>query len=342
VTRQLRICCLSTCCLDVELSHRLSSSRRASRCDRSKSLGGSTRKRVRLFSLSSFQSTHILKTLCDCFHAAVESAHALRRATGSHFVAADFRRSLRLESLESRQLLAADISVNDNWHLVTDNAPFGSVSVGDIVRNSNDTIAPGTIDKTYGVDGYGLVTTGFPTGFVPATDSIQDAINDVDPAGNVRVLEGTFMENLLVSKVVNLLGAQSGVDARGRAAAESILTPLVPATTTIDLTTGSGANVIDGFTLTGGTALGMIRSTVSAVNNNLQIKNNQFASFTGAAIFLDKPGDDITIHQKQRSIWATHISVAFRLPARTNSILNSLLTIRSPSSGQAPLAQSGT
>ncbi len=132
---------------------------------------------------------------------------------------------------------------------------------------------------------------------VTAPGQIQDGIDLAASGATVNVAAGTYTENLLLNKVLTLKGAQFGVDARGRVATESIVTPLVAGNTTLDITTGSGASVIDGFTFSGGTALGMLRSTASAINDNLQILNNRFDGFTGAAIFLDKPGIDITVSQ---------------------------------------------
>src|SRR6188508_2995217 len=72
---------------------------------------------------------------------------------------------LNVENLEERRLLAVSPTFhNDNWHLVADNDASSSVTSGDTVRNDNDTIATGTIVKTYGVDAFGTVTTGAFTG----------------------------------------------------------------------------------------------------------------------------------------------------------------------------------
>ena len=65
-----------------------------------------------------------------------------------------------IECLEDRTTPAPLTTVNDNWHFFADNDASNSLTVGDTVRNDNDTIAPGTITATYGVDGFGTVTTG--------------------------------------------------------------------------------------------------------------------------------------------------------------------------------------
>ena len=100
-----------------------------------------------------------------------------------------------------------------------------SLTVGDTVRNDNDTIAPGTSYGDYGVDGFGTVTTGDFTGSLPLSASINSAIAAADLGGTVNVLEGTYGELVVVNKNVTVRGAQAGVDARtGRpGAAESIV-----------------------------------------------------------------------------------------------------------------------
>src|SRR5262249_56481192 len=59
----------------------------------------------------------------------------------------------------------------------------------------------------------------------PPCKTIQGAVNDVAPGGVISVAAGTYTEPaagpLTINKTVTLCGAQSGVDARGRAAAES-------------------------------------------------------------------------------------------------------------------------
>jgi nitrous oxidase accessory protein NosD len=204
------------------------------------------RERFRRITLSSWQSNRIVQGVFDLFRSSVESARAVRAATGSQFVGLG-NRTLRVETLEARQMLAADIWVSNNWALVADNGTPGVVDAGDIVRNDNNAIGAGTITKTYGINAFGVVTTGAATGSSASFDSINDAINAVDVAGAVHVLDGTYNELVQVNKPVSLLGAQSGVDARTRGVvAESIVS------------NGDGdfqilANnvVIDGFKITG-------------------------------------------------------------------------------------------
>src|SRR5688500_4532536 len=87
----------------------------------------------------------------------------------------DYRR-VAVQPLEERALLALTTFVNDNWNMITDNGTPGVVDAGDIVRNDNDAINPGTITATYGTNGFGIVTTGPATGSNPAFNNIDDAI----------------------------------------------------------------------------------------------------------------------------------------------------------------------
>jgi hypothetical protein len=81
--------------------------------------------------------------------------------------------------------------------------------------------------------------------------SIRRGVEVVDANGTVHVSAGTFTESVLVDKTVTLLGAQAGVDARGRAASESTITSPV-ADETLALVNITAPNVtIDGFTIDG-------------------------------------------------------------------------------------------
>src|SRR5262245_20978916 len=64
---------------------------------------------------------------------------------------------LHLEPLEQRQILTATTYANDNWYDLS--STNGTVQLNDTVVNLNDTINPGGISKTYGLDAFGRVTS---------------------------------------------------------------------------------------------------------------------------------------------------------------------------------------
>jgi len=80
-----------------------------------------------------------------------------------------------------------------------------------------------------------------------ACQTIQAAINKASSGGTIHVAAGTYPEPaggpLTLSKTLTLLGAQNGVDARGRIAAESIVTDSQGTYVAADNV------VIDGFTI---------------------------------------------------------------------------------------------
>ena len=106
------------------------------------------------------------------------------------------QRKLRLESLEERALLAADVFFNDNWHVFNDVGPVG-LSVGDEVDGSNDGLVGTT--GVYGVDAFGAVTTGAP-GSLAGSDTLNDAVAATDVGGTLHVLPGTYNENVTINK----------------------------------------------------------------------------------------------------------------------------------------------
>ena len=122
--------------------------------------------------------------------------------------------------------------------------------------------------------------------------SISTAVAAASPGDTIQVCPGTYVENIPLAKKLTLEGAQAGVDARGRVASESQVTPLVAATPTLTLFTGSAGSIIDGFTFLAGT-----RAIVSDTGpiDGLQIRNNRIQGFTGNGLFLDDNGINITI-----------------------------------------------
>jgi hypothetical protein len=141
-----------------------------------------------------------------------------------------------------------------------------------------------------------------PDGAGPATSfgcdsfaTIQGAVTAVTAAGTVIVYDGTYTENVTITKAMTLKGNQFSVDARGRVAAESIVSPAVTTSPTFNVAF-TGLITIDGFSFSGGPtgASGVIFTSVGP-NNNMQISNNRFSGYPAAAIWMNRGGSDITI-----------------------------------------------
>jgi hypothetical protein len=105
------------------------------------------------------------------------------------------------------------------------------------------------VDSTMGSDANSCTAPGFGN----ACKTIQAAINKASAGDTINVAAGTYPEAtspgqpLKIDKTLRLLGAQNGVDARGRVAAESIVTN--PQGTWV----AADNVVIDGFTNQNGT-----------------------------------------------------------------------------------------
>jgi len=127
------------------------------------------------------------------------------------------------------------------------------------------------VDATLGLDTNSCTAPG-----LSACKTIQAAINKASPNDTIHVAAGTYPEPagpLTVNKTLSLLGAQSGVDARGRVATESIVTDSQGT-----YVTANGV-VIDGFTIqdstnqafTGyGIAMGAGTTGTEILNNIIQ------------------------------------------------------------------------
>lgn len=141
------------------------------------------------------------------------------------------------------------------------------------------------------VDDDGMADGTGCDGTTPTFNTIQGAVNASVAGETISVCPGTYAENVTLNKSLTLNGAQAGVDARGRVAAESIISPT---TTGITLSVGVAGAVINGFTISGG-----IRGIDSAGGplNGLQVLNNRVIGFTGNGIFLNDSGIDITFNQ---------------------------------------------
>jgi hypothetical protein len=112
---------------------------------------------------------------------------------------------MRLEPLEDRKMLALTAYVNDNWVNVTD--PGNPVQINDVVVNSLDSINPGGIIATYGVDAFGTVDGTS----VASAKLIYDAIQALDAGGDLNILEGTYQESdIVIDRPMTLTGAGTG------------------------------------------------------------------------------------------------------------------------------------
>ncbi|MBI2357716.1 MAG: right-handed parallel beta-helix repeat-containing protein [Deltaproteobacteria bacterium] len=126
----------------------------------------------------------------------------------------------------------------------------------------------------------------------PGYPTVQAAINAATSGDTIQVCAGTYVENVNLAKSLTLLGAQAGVDARGRVATESTIT--AAAGTLLTLLTGSAGSTIDGFTFLGGSRA--IESQSGPIDG-LQLLNNRIQGFTGNGVFLNDNGINITVDQ---------------------------------------------
>jgi hypothetical protein len=169
--------------------------------------------------------------------------------------------------------------VDDNWDTQTDNAPPG-LSVGDVVVNNNDTVGPGTITATYGVDGFGTVTTGASAGSLAGANTINDAIGSTDIGGTVNVLEGTYGENVVINKDLTLqsVGGRALTAINGTQTGSTLGTILVTGGTTGVVIGGTGA----GFTINGidGPSPGIESAAVyfQGSHSNAQVLDNEIVA----------------------------------------------------------------
>ena len=167
---------------------------------------------------------------------------------------------------------------------------------------------------------FGLVALGnsseAATTFVVDDDGVQcpnrdysmisAAVGAAMSGDTIQVCPGTYTENVVLNKSLTLLGAQAGVDARGRVSpAESVVMPFMTTTSTLTLQTGSLGSIIDGFTFLGGSFTGgsghsgAIESTSGPIDN-LQLLNNRIRGFTaGSGVFLNDKGINITVNQNE-------------------------------------------
>ncbi|MBI3786549.1 MAG: hypothetical protein HY270_24430 [Deltaproteobacteria bacterium] len=126
--------------------------------------------------------------------------------------------------------------------------------------------------------------------------TIQYAVSQANASGDtISVAAGTYTENVTTTKSLTLLGAQAGVDARGRVASETIVSPANATLATFTISV-NGLIAVDGFSFVGGSAptQGCVY-TNTGPNNSMQIVNNRFSGYSTQAIWLARAGSDITI-----------------------------------------------
>lgn len=127
--------------------------------------------------------------------------------------------------------------------------------------------------------------------------SISAAVAAAGSGDTIEVCPGTYTENIVLNESLTILGAQAGVDACGRSAAdESTVTPANPLTRTLELRTGSAGSIIDGFDFVGG--FRAIESDSGPIDD-LELLNNRIHGFTNAGVFLNDTGLNITVDQNE-------------------------------------------
>jgi hypothetical protein len=128
------------------------------------------------------------------------------------------------------------VFVNDNWHLASDVDMSGTLTNGDLVDNSLDTMGAATVSGTFGADAFSDLTA---------------AVAAADVGGTVHVLEGEYTGDVAVNKSLTIDGANAGISAGAEAGvrvAESVLNGGLQIT---------ADNVtVDGLTIAGGTDIG--------------------------------------------------------------------------------------
>ena len=146
------------------------------------------------------------------------------------------------------------------------------------------------------VDDDGMATAANCDDLDPTFMTISGAVAAANPGDTIKVCPGTYVENIMLAKQLTLLGAQEGVNACGRVANESIITPANPLVMTLELDTGSAGSIIDGFTFLGGTRA--IESDTGPIDG-LQLLNNRIRAFTNNGVFLNDNGLNITANQNE-------------------------------------------
>ena len=159
---------------------------------------------------------------------------------------------------------------------------------------------PASAAMTLVVDDDGMATAADCNDPTPTYMTIGAAVAAAASGDTIKVCPGMYTENVVLNKSLTLLGAQAGVDARGRVSANESVVASAPVagTRTLELRTGSAGSIIDGFTF-GAPLLGGYRAIESTTGpiNDLQLLNNRIQLFNNAGVFLNDNGINITVNQ---------------------------------------------
>jgi hypothetical protein len=202
------------------------------------------------------------------------------------------QRKLFLQPLESRQPLAAEVFVNDNWFIKTDGDASGTLTTGDVVDNRLDVTGKATASGTFG-------TTAF--------SDIEAAVAATDEGGTVTVLEGEYTGDFEISKSVTLNGANAGVSAGATAETRGDETVIHGGLqiTADDVT-------VDGFTIEGGSDVGGDTAGIylaagasgAVISNNILTGDN---AGRGVLSAFNGGNDDLLIENNEISGWTTGV-----------------------------------
>lgn len=159
--------------------------------------------------------------------------------------------------------------------------------------------------------------------------TISGGVNAVDVLGTVYVAPGLYSEQVNITKTIQLLGAQQGVDARSRSGSTATESTITSNTPTGVVNLSADGIVLDGFTVKGNLSgpgivtssshsgyliednivednvFGMYLNTngtsLSVVRHNLIQNNNQAGAATGNGIYTDQGSASLYIYQNRFS-----------------------------------------